>query len=82
MKTEKVHGSAILEVSSNLVKCFSNFLNVFGVLGPLVTTINGINQIIGILSLSIECAHNANDYPDIYADVFSYSEWIQENLEF
>lgn len=48
--------------------------------GPLVTTINGINQIIGILSLSIDSA-NAQSYPNIYANVFSYSEWIRNNIE-
>lgn len=45
--------------------------------GPLVTDIDGMERIIGVSSWGIDCGKG---YPDVYTNVFAYSDWIQEHI--
>ncbi|XP_055308147.1 chymotrypsin-2-like [Sitodiplosis mosellana] len=45
--------------------------------GPLVAKIDGLDRIIGISSWGIGCG---DGYPDVYTNVFAYSDWIEEQM--
>lgn len=45
--------------------------------GPLVVTIDNVDRIIGVSSWGIGCG---NGYPDVYTNVFAYSQWIHDHI--
>lgn len=43
-----------------------------------MTKDNGVNRLIGILSWNVDCAE---EYPDVYTNVFSHASWIEHMID-